>query len=88
LNEPNAGLVDIEIPSEFLIKNYINLIQAIISTTYPQIMEKFKDEMFLISRAILANQIKIVDKINKYVLYSIPSDASFIIIIYTYICIN
>jgi len=75
LNEPNDGLVDIEIPPEFLIKNYKDPIQAIINSTYPQLHQKFNDEMFSISRAILASRIEIVDEINKFVLDSIPGDA-------------
>jgi len=75
LNEPNDGLIDIEISPEFLIKNYKDPIQAIISNTYPQLHEKFNDEMFLISRAILASRIETVDEINKFVLDSIPGDA-------------
>jgi len=75
LNEPNDGLVDIEIPPEFLIKNYKDPIQAIINSTYPQLHQKFNDEMFLISRAILASRIETVDEINKSVLDSIPGDA-------------
>jgi len=75
LNEPNDGLVDIEIPPEFLIKNYKDPIQAIINSTYPQLHQKFNDEMFLISRAILASRIETVDEINKSVLGSIPGNA-------------
>ena len=82
MNETNDGFVDVEIPSEFIIKNYIDPIQPIVSTTYAQLMEKFEDEMFLISKAILVSRIETIDEINKSILDSITSDASFIIMIY------
>ena len=70
MNEPNDGLVDIEIPSELLISKYNDPIQAIVNSTYPGLMQKFQDEGFLISRAILASRIETVDEINQSVLES------------------
>jgi len=79
LNEPNDGLVDIEIPSELLISEYNDPIQAIVNSTYPGLVQKYKDEGFLISRAILASRIETVDQINQSVLESIPGQSLFII---------
>jgi len=79
LNEPNDGLVDIEISSELLISEYNDPIQAIVNSTYLGLMQKYKDEGFLISRAILASRIETVDEINQSVLESIPGQALFII---------
>jgi len=82
LNEPNDELVDIEISSELQISEYNDPIQAIVNSTYPGSMQKYKDERFLISRAILASRIETVDEINQSVLKSIPGQTLFIIIIY------
>jgi len=79
LNEPNDGLVDIEIPSELLISKYNDPIQAIVNSTYPGLMQKYKDEGFLISRAILASRIETIDEINQSVLESIPDEPLFLI---------
>jgi len=79
LNEPNDELVDIEIPSKLLISEYNDPIQAIVNSTYPGLMQKYKNEGFLISRVILANRIETIDEINQSVLESIPGQALFII---------
>jgi len=79
LNEPNDGLVDREIPSKLLISEYNDPIQAIVNSTYPELMQKYKDEGFLISRAILASRIETVDEISQSVLESIPGEPLFII---------
>ena len=79
MNEPNDGLVDREIPSKLLISEYNDPIQAIVNSTYPELMQKYKDEGFLISRAILASRIETVDQINQSVLESIPGKSLFII---------
>jgi len=79
LNEPNDELVYIEIPSELLISEYNDHIQAIVNNTYPGLMQKYKDEGFLISKAILASRIETVDEINQSVLESIPGQALFTI---------
>ena len=79
MNEPNDGLVDREIPSKLLISEYNDPIQAIVNSTYPELMQKYKDEGFLISRAILASRIETVDEISQSVLESIPGEPLFII---------
>ena len=74
LSDPNDGYVEIHIPDEFLITNFIDPIQAIVQSTYPNIVENFKDEKFLESRSILASNIETIDEINDYILSLIPSD--------------
>ena len=61
LGKGDDGLYEIEIPSELLITNFINPIEAIASHTYPDIQHKYKDEEFLKSRAILALTTEVVD---------------------------
>ncbi|XP_019457526.1 PREDICTED: ATP-dependent DNA helicase PIF1-like [Lupinus angustifolius] len=74
LSEPNDGSAEIDISEELLIVDYDNPIDAIVSSTYPNLQEHYKDEQFLQCRAILASTIEIVDQINEYVLMKIPGD--------------
>jgi len=68
LCEPNDGVVDIEIPPEFLISNFNDPIEAIVLSTYPNLLENYTNDNFLQSRAILASRIETVEEINKYIL--------------------
>jgi ATP-dependent DNA helicase PIF1 len=72
LSEPNDGYADIEIPSELLILEYDEPIPAIVKSTYPNLLEQYKCQKFLQSRAILASTIEVVDQINMYILSMIP----------------
>ncbi|XP_019434840.1 PREDICTED: ATP-dependent DNA helicase PIF1-like [Lupinus angustifolius] len=47
LSEPNDGSAEIDIPEELLIVDYDNPIDAIVSRTYPNLQEHYKDEQFL-----------------------------------------
>ncbi|KAF1872414.1 hypothetical protein Lal_00016712, partial [Lupinus albus] len=77
LSEPNDGCVEVDIPEELLILHFDNPIEAIVSSTYPDLHLHYNDEQFLQRRAILvvefgslqlASTIDIVDQINEYVL--------------------
>ncbi|XP_050878203.1 uncharacterized protein LOC127082025 [Lathyrus oleraceus] len=68
LEEPNDGYTDIPIPNDFLISNYDDPLEAIVSETYPNFLNNYKNPEFLQSRAILAGTIETVDIINQYVL--------------------
>jgi ATP-dependent DNA helicase PIF1 len=68
LEEPNDGLADITIPDEHLISNFIDPIQAIVESTYPNLLQNYTNGDYLRSRAILASTIEVVDEINEYVL--------------------
>jgi len=59
LEEPNDGLVEVEIPKEFLISEFNDPIQAIVNTTYPDLIHKYTKESFLQSRAILASRMRL-----------------------------
>jgi ATP-dependent DNA helicase PIF1 len=72
ISEPNDGYAEIDIPSELLITNFDDPIDAIVKSTYPNLMENYKNEDLLQSRAILASKIEVVDQINEYVLKLIP----------------
>jgi len=72
LEEPNDGLAEIEIPREFLITDFSDPIQGIVSTTYPDLVHNYTDESFLQCRAILASRIETVNQINEYMLSQIP----------------
>ncbi|KAF1869249.1 hypothetical protein Lal_00020924 [Lupinus albus] len=73
LSKPNDGYAEVDILEEFLILDYDNPIDAILSSTYPNLQDHYKDEQFLQCRAILASTIEIVDQINDYVLSKISS---------------
>jgi ATP-dependent DNA helicase PIF1 len=72
LSEPNDGYAEIDIPKELLLVDYADPISAIVESTYPNLVGKYKCPKFLESRAILASTIDVVDEINTYVLSKIP----------------
>jgi len=72
LCEPNDGVVDIEIPPEFLISDFNDPIEAIVLSLYLNLLENYTNDNFLQSRAILASRIETVEEINKYILSLIP----------------
>ncbi|XP_050915667.1 uncharacterized protein LOC127130741 [Lathyrus oleraceus] len=74
LEEPNDGYTDIPSPNDFLISNYDDPLEAIVSETYPNFLNNYKNPGFLQSRAILAGTIETVDIINQYVLGFIPDE--------------
>ncbi|XP_050908519.1 uncharacterized protein LOC127122180 [Lathyrus oleraceus] len=74
LEEPNDGYTDIPIPNDFLISNYDDPLEAIVSETYPNLLNNYKNPECLQSRAILAGTIETVDIINQYVLGFIPGE--------------
>ncbi|KAF1877459.1 hypothetical protein Lal_00040175, partial [Lupinus albus] len=57
LSESNDGYALIEIPEQFLITNYDNLIHAIVKSTYPNLVDEYMNDEFLQCRAILASTI-------------------------------
>jgi len=78
LCEPNDGVVEIEIPHEFLTTEFNDPLQAIVDSTYPELIQNYSDENYLKSRAILASRIETMDEINDYMLSWIPGKASVI----------
>jgi ATP-dependent DNA helicase PIF1 len=74
ISEPNDGTAEIEIPPELLITNYHDPIQGIVDSTYPDFLENYTNHQYLLSRAILASTIEVVDTINNYVLGLMPGN--------------
>jgi len=70
--EPNDGFAEIDIPDEFLIKDFDNPIDAIVKSTYTDFLDNYNNPDYLKQRAILASTIDVVDSINDYVLTMIP----------------
>jgi len=68
LQEPNDGLVEIEIPEEFLISEFNDPIEAIVSAIYPNLIQKHTNESYLQCRAIWTSRIETVNEINQYML--------------------
>ncbi|PNY10906.1 helicase-like protein [Trifolium pratense] len=68
LAEPNDGTDEIDIPKDILITNFEDPIKAIVDSTYPNLLQNYKDYEYLLSRAILASTIEVVESINDYVL--------------------
>ncbi|XP_058777192.1 uncharacterized protein LOC131651551 [Vicia villosa] len=59
--------------AEFL-KWILNVGDAIVESTYPNLVHVFQDVAYLQGKAILASTIEVVDKINLYVLDLIPGE--------------
>jgi len=78
LCQPNDGVVEIEIPNEFLITEFSDPLQAIVDSTYPKLIQNYSDKNYLKSRVILDSRIETVDEINDYILSLIPGKAFFI----------
>lgn len=72
LNLPNDGFAEIEIPNDLLITTFEDPIEAIVKSTYPDLLDHYQNQHFLKNRAILASTIETVDQINDHVLQLIP----------------
>lgn len=66
--ESDDGFVDIEVPQELLIPSFEDPINSIVESTYPKLLENYKNKELLQYRVILASTLGFVDKINDYVL--------------------
>jgi len=86
LCEPNDGVVDIEIPPQFLISDFNDPIEPIMSSKCPQLLQNYTDKNSLKTKTIIANNIETVDEINEYVLSLIPGN--YIHILRTFINIH
>ncbi|XP_058732760.1 uncharacterized protein LOC131604331 [Vicia villosa] len=75
ISEPNDGYAEICIPPELLLTDYVNPIEKIVTSTYPNILDNYTNSTFLQSRAILASTIEVVDEINDYLINLLPGDA-------------
>ncbi|XP_050915139.1 uncharacterized protein LOC127130117 [Lathyrus oleraceus] len=60
-SEPNDDYVDISIPEEFLISNFSHPIEAIVGSTYLDLIHNSHDPNYLQSRAILTSTIEVIN---------------------------
>ncbi|KEH38008.1 PIF1-like helicase [Medicago truncatula] len=74
ISEANDGIADFEIPDDLLIKEFDDLIDAIMKSTYPNFLNMYNNPDYLQQRPILASTIDAVDTINDYVLSIIPGE--------------
>lgn len=58
---------EIIIPPELLLTNFMDPIENIVTSIYPNLFQNFTNTTFLQSRTILASTIEIVDEINDYI---------------------
>ncbi|KAL2998223.1 hypothetical protein AAZX31_09G086000 [Glycine max] len=74
LGEPNDGYGEINIPDEFLIKDFNDPSKTIIETTYANLLQNYTNGDFLQKRVVLASTKDVVDSINDYVMSLISNE--------------
>ncbi|AES62036.1 uncharacterized protein [Medicago truncatula] len=67
MSEPNDSYAEVDTPPG-------DPIDAIVQSTYPNLVSQYNNEQFLQSRAILTSTDEVVDQINDYVLKLIPGE--------------
>lgn len=82
VSEPNGGYVEIDIPEDLLIRDFVDPIQAIVISTYLDLFQNYTSPNFLRCRAILASTIEIVDDINDFITNLLPSIFSFLLLLF------
>ena len=68
ISEPNDGYANITIPSEFLLTDFVDPIESIVTSTYSNLIQNFTSPEFLQNRAILASTIEVVDEIKNFLI--------------------
>ncbi|XP_074342691.1 uncharacterized protein LOC141680334 [Apium graveolens] len=71
-NPKDDGLVDFEIPEQFIICGTDNSIQSLFDITYPDFLSNMSSYCYLRSRAILTPTNSLVDDINDFMIEKIP----------------
>ncbi|GAU26226.1 hypothetical protein TSUD_224170 [Trifolium subterraneum] len=74
MSEPNEGNAEVDILPELLITNFDDPIDAIVQSTYPNLLLQYQNGQFMQSRAILASTDEAVNEINDYVLRLVPGE--------------
>ncbi|XP_028758137.1 ATP-dependent DNA helicase PIF1-like [Neltuma alba] len=74
LGMPHDGIAEIKIPDELLIDRYSDPIAAIVSWTYPGLLDNLGSTDYFNDRAILAPTIDIVNQVNDYMSSLLPGD--------------
>lgn len=54
LNLPNDGFTEIDIPTDILITDFVDSIDAIVKSTYLDLLDQYGNQYFLQTSAILA----------------------------------
>ncbi|KAI9121592.1 hypothetical protein K1719_008625 [Acacia pycnantha] len=72
LGLPHDGIAQVEISDKFLIRHLHNPMQAIVSATYPGLLENLTNSDYFNSRAILCPTIESVNQINEYMCSLLP----------------
>ncbi|CAK8537468.1 unnamed protein product [Lathyrus sativus] len=67
VSEPSDGYAELSIPNEFLLFDFTDHIEAIVTSIYPNFITNYKDPYYVQCRKILASTINDVDYINAYV---------------------
>ncbi|XP_054795045.1 uncharacterized protein LOC129300500 [Prosopis cineraria] len=75
VGESNDGIVDIEIPSEILITSYKDPLAAIVSSTYPDLLDNLSNTAYFNDRAILAPTLECVNQINEFMCGILPGES-------------
>ncbi|XP_054817030.1 uncharacterized protein LOC129316651 [Prosopis cineraria] len=75
VGESNDGIVDIEIPSEILITSYKDPLVAIVSSTYPDLLDNLSNTAYFNDRAILAPTLECVNQINEFMCGILPGES-------------
>ncbi|XP_054797484.1 uncharacterized protein LOC129302583 [Prosopis cineraria] len=75
LGEPHDGTTKIEIPPDLLISNYKDPMEAIVSSSYPNLLENLSNLKYFNDRAILAPTIESVNEINDYMCSLLPGES-------------
>ena len=65
MSEPNDGYAEVDTPPG-------DPIDAIVQSTYPDLLSQYNNEQYLQSRAVLTYTNEVVDQINDHVLKLIP----------------
>ena len=74
LRELSDSEVDINILNDFLIKEYSNLIEAIVKSTYPPLLQNNLKKEELHDSTILASRLSTVEEVNSYMMSCMNSD--------------
>ncbi|XP_054808737.1 uncharacterized protein LOC129310855 [Prosopis cineraria] len=75
LGQPHDGTTNIDIPHNLLICNSKDPMNAIVSSTYPNLLINFEDIAYFNDRAILAPTIESVSEVNNYMCSLLPGEA-------------
>ena len=88
ISEPNDGFADFEIPDELLINDFDDPIDAIVKSTYPNLLNMYNNPVYLQQTTILASTIDVVDTIDDYVLSILLGIGNTMFFNYIHSCFN